>query len=181
MDRWTFADIPDQTGRTAIVTGANSWKDGRFENPQPLHNDTWGALRDVTFGGSDHRTPKGPVPVEALDASRFVTAPQSGLRVTWLGHSTWVDRARRACPRGGSLVGSICDCPETRPEHRARRAAGVGALVAGRALEDRGRGPHRPHRDRGLFVHAHDRNEPRRLLSEAQGAGVGSAVRRYGI
>ena len=24
MDRWTFADIPDQTGRTVIVTGANS-------------------------------------------------------------------------------------------------------------------------------------------------------------
>jgi NAD(P)-dependent dehydrogenase (short-subunit alcohol dehydrogenase family) len=24
MDRWTFADIPDQTGRTAIVTGANT-------------------------------------------------------------------------------------------------------------------------------------------------------------
>jgi NAD(P)-dependent dehydrogenase (short-subunit alcohol dehydrogenase family) len=24
MDRWSFADIPDQTGRTAIVTGANS-------------------------------------------------------------------------------------------------------------------------------------------------------------
>jgi L-ascorbate metabolism protein UlaG (beta-lactamase superfamily) len=64
------------------------WKDGRFENPQPLHNDTWGALRDVTFGGSDHRTPKDSIPVEALDASRFVTAPQSGLRVTWLGHST---------------------------------------------------------------------------------------------
>ena len=24
MHRWTFADIPDQTGRTAIVTGANT-------------------------------------------------------------------------------------------------------------------------------------------------------------
>jgi L-ascorbate metabolism protein UlaG (beta-lactamase superfamily) len=74
--------------RRARMERSPQWKDGRFENPQPLHNDTWGALRDVAFGGSDERTPKGRVSVEALDAQRFVTAPQTGLRVTWLGHST---------------------------------------------------------------------------------------------
>lgn len=74
--------------RRARMERSPQWKDGRFENPQPLQNDTWGALRDVTFGGSDHRTPKGSVSVETLDARRFVTAPSTGLRVTWLGHST---------------------------------------------------------------------------------------------
>jgi L-ascorbate metabolism protein UlaG (beta-lactamase superfamily) len=83
----TFGARPEGA-RRARMERSPQWKDGRFENPQPLHNDIWGALRDVTFGVSDYRTPKGAVPVEALDASRFLTAPQSGLRVTWLGHST---------------------------------------------------------------------------------------------
>ena len=77
-----------ERARRARMERSPQWKDGRFENPQPLHNDLWGALRDVAFGGSDHRTPKEHVPVEASDAKRFVTPPQTGLRVTWLGHST---------------------------------------------------------------------------------------------
>jgi L-ascorbate metabolism protein UlaG (beta-lactamase superfamily) len=74
--------------RQARIERSPQWKDGRFANPLPLHDDTLRAVRDVMFGGSDHRTPKGPVPAEALDAKRFLTAPQTGLRVTWLGHST---------------------------------------------------------------------------------------------
>lgn len=63
------------------------WRSGRFENPQPIRNDTWGALRDVVRGGA-HRVPTVPLPVEPVDARRFATPPPTGLRVTWLGHST---------------------------------------------------------------------------------------------
>ena len=30
--------------RRARMERSPQWKDGRFENPQPLHNDNWGAV-----------------------------------------------------------------------------------------------------------------------------------------
>ncbi|OFX24229.1 MAG: hypothetical protein A2V77_01690 [Anaeromyxobacter sp. RBG_16_69_14] len=73
--------------RRARMERSPQWKDGRFENPQPLHNDVWRALRDW-FGASDERRPRGPVPTAPVDARRFERPPESGLRVTWFGHST---------------------------------------------------------------------------------------------
>jgi len=40
------------------------------------------------FGGSKHRRPTEPVPVAARTRADYDTPPASGLRVTWLGHST---------------------------------------------------------------------------------------------
>ncbi|GEJ56592.1 MBL fold metallo-hydrolase [Anaeromyxobacter diazotrophicus] len=88
VDRGAAFGASPEGARRARMEHSPQWKGGRFENPQPLHDDLWGALRDITFRGSAHRTPKGPVPVEALDPKRFLTAPHGGLRVTWLGHST---------------------------------------------------------------------------------------------
>jgi L-ascorbate metabolism protein UlaG (beta-lactamase superfamily) len=63
------------------------WKDGRFRNPQPIRNDLWRVLRDLA-GASAHRRPVEPVPAEPVDPARFDAPPASGLRTTWLGHST---------------------------------------------------------------------------------------------
>ena len=38
--------------------------------------------------GSQERVPPGPMPVVALETEAFATPPASGLRITWLGHST---------------------------------------------------------------------------------------------
>lgn len=73
--------------RRARIERSPQWRDGRFENPEPLKNDMWLAFKDL-FGASDYRTPSGPVPTEPVDPRRFDSPPQSGLRVTWLGHST---------------------------------------------------------------------------------------------
>lgn len=73
--------------RRARMERSPQWKDGRFENPQPIVNDTWGILRDV-FYGSEHRVPTLQVPTEKVDPRRFDAPPPTGLRVTWLGHST---------------------------------------------------------------------------------------------
>lgn len=73
--------------RLARMQRSPQWKDGRFENPQPIRNHLRGILRDH-FNGSDHRTPDVPVQTEAIDPRRFETPPPTGLRVTWLGHST---------------------------------------------------------------------------------------------
>ena len=40
------------------------------------------------FTGSEQRVPVAPLPVVMGDVARFTTAPASGLRVTWLGHSS---------------------------------------------------------------------------------------------
>jgi L-ascorbate metabolism protein UlaG (beta-lactamase superfamily) len=56
-------------------------------NPQPLHNDGWLALKGA-FSASPHGSPATPVPAVTDEGSRFARLPASGLRVTWLGHST---------------------------------------------------------------------------------------------
>jgi L-ascorbate metabolism protein UlaG (beta-lactamase superfamily) len=63
------------------------WKDGIFQNPQPLINDAWGSITGAGATSPD-TSPREAVPTEAIDPKRFATAPPSGLRVTWLGHST---------------------------------------------------------------------------------------------
>ena len=48
----------------------------------------WGAMSDWLLGGSKHRRPKTQVPLLQGCKQDFAVAPQSGLRVSWLGHST---------------------------------------------------------------------------------------------
>lgn len=86
-DAWTAMGGRPDRPRRARMERSPRWNDGRFVNPQPLRDDTWGALRDIA-SGSAHRVPREPVPVEQVDPARFQAAPPSGLRVTWLGHST---------------------------------------------------------------------------------------------
>jgi L-ascorbate metabolism protein UlaG (beta-lactamase superfamily) len=45
-------------------------------------------LREYFWGGSKHRKPKDPIPYERRVAADYETQPASGLRVTWLGHSS---------------------------------------------------------------------------------------------
>jgi L-ascorbate metabolism protein UlaG (beta-lactamase superfamily) len=45
-------------------------------------------LFEFFFRGSRFRTPSAPVPYESRTAADYAAPPASGLRVTWLGHST---------------------------------------------------------------------------------------------
>ena len=63
------------------------WRDGKFVNPEPLQNDMIGAL--LSFRElSPNASPHAPVPVIDIAPHHFDTLPPSGLRVTWMGHST---------------------------------------------------------------------------------------------
>jgi len=63
------------------------WNGSHFENPQPIVNDTWAAI--VTLFKTDPNVAPHTQPsTVAVEPSRFATPPRSGLRVTWLGHST---------------------------------------------------------------------------------------------
>ena len=63
------------------------WKRGKFRNPQPMWNNLWGALVGL-LKSNPHGRPHAPVPVVTGHPERFLSPPATGLRVTWLGHST---------------------------------------------------------------------------------------------
>jgi L-ascorbate metabolism protein UlaG (beta-lactamase superfamily) len=73
--------------RRERMQASTHWRDGHFVNPQPLMNDMVGgftAMRDA----SPVSSPTSPVSVTPIDPQRFASAPSSGLRITWMGHST---------------------------------------------------------------------------------------------
>jgi L-ascorbate metabolism protein UlaG (beta-lactamase superfamily) len=68
------------------------WVEDRFQNLHPILPNLrdpsvpMPSIKDFICGG-ERRVPSGPLPAESpLD--RWTKRPQSGLRVTWLGHST---------------------------------------------------------------------------------------------
>jgi L-ascorbate metabolism protein UlaG (beta-lactamase superfamily) len=62
------------------------WQGSHFENPQPIVNDTWAAIRHL-LSSDPHVTPEHPPSTMPVEPGRFANPPPSGLRVTWLGHS----------------------------------------------------------------------------------------------
>ena len=63
------------------------WQGSHFENPQPIVNDTWAAVVTL-FRADPNAKPKAPPSTVPVEPARFAAPPSSGLRVTWLGHST---------------------------------------------------------------------------------------------
>jgi L-ascorbate metabolism protein UlaG (beta-lactamase superfamily) len=73
--------------RLARMERSPNWAGGRFQDFQPIRDDTFAALTTM-FHASPDATPKEPVPVVHPTPESFAIAPSSGLRVTWFGHST---------------------------------------------------------------------------------------------
>ena len=88
-DAWpAFGGAPGGD-RLARMQASPQWSGGGFTNPEPLWNDTLGMLRTM-FSPMPFTSPEGELPVQRADRSRFAPAPASGLRITWLGHSTQI-------------------------------------------------------------------------------------------
>jgi L-ascorbate metabolism protein UlaG (beta-lactamase superfamily) len=73
--------------RLARMRQSPEWQRSHFENPQPIVNDTWAAVVSL-FRPDPNVKPKSPPNTVAIEPGRFAAPPPSGLRVTWLGHST---------------------------------------------------------------------------------------------
>ncbi len=74
--------------RLARMQRSPNWDDGEFKNPVPMRMSLWKAFTTAVFDNPEHVTPKHAVDARAVDPTMFATPPPSGLRVTWLGHST---------------------------------------------------------------------------------------------
>jgi L-ascorbate metabolism protein UlaG (beta-lactamase superfamily) len=75
----------------ARIERSPQWRDGRFRNRlDRIDGPIWRSFGEFFFGGSKHRRPTEPIPVEARTGRDYATPPASGLRITWLGHSTTI-------------------------------------------------------------------------------------------
>jgi L-ascorbate metabolism protein UlaG (beta-lactamase superfamily) len=75
--------------RLERVERSPQWRDGQFRNELPrVDGSATRMLGEFLLGGSDHRQPDAPLPVVARRRADYDAPPASGLRVTWLGHST---------------------------------------------------------------------------------------------
>jgi len=87
VDGWEAFGAAADGPRRERMERSPQWGDGVFVNPQPLWNDAWDMISQVTTSEAETR-PTTPVPVDAVDPLALAVPPASGLRVTWLGHST---------------------------------------------------------------------------------------------
>ena len=78
--------------RLERMKASSLWAGDRFQNKHPMLPDLrdptvpMPSLKDFLCGG-ERRVPRGPLP-SMNPLKEWVAKPQSGLRVTWLGHST---------------------------------------------------------------------------------------------
>jgi L-ascorbate metabolism protein UlaG (beta-lactamase superfamily) len=87
-DAWTALGRGASGERRARMERSPQWRDGQFVNPQPLVNDFWGSITGMSDPSPDVSPVQQPPPVVPVDRRQWETPPASGLRVTWLGHST---------------------------------------------------------------------------------------------
>ena len=77
--------------RLARMERSPNYRDGQFHNSDTtgfgLEGSALASMKRWLFG-PEQRHPPAPVPTVALTRASFATPPASGLRATWLGHST---------------------------------------------------------------------------------------------
>ena len=80
-----FTDI-----RLTAVKRSQQWSErgNRFVNELPREPFEFWASIGKSLRGTEHSRPEGRPPVVLLSAADFAAPPASGLRITWLGHST---------------------------------------------------------------------------------------------
>ncbi len=81
-----------QGARLDRIKRSPQYKDGQFTNVIPTtpglkEGRGWSTMTRFLFG-DEKRIPDGQLPMATGTVERWKTAPVSGLRVTWLGHST---------------------------------------------------------------------------------------------
>ena len=74
--------------RLEAMKASPNWRDGRFVNSLASGQAGFFESLGKWMRGADNTVPNSPLPVMERVASDFDISPESGLRITWLGHST---------------------------------------------------------------------------------------------
>jgi L-ascorbate metabolism protein UlaG (beta-lactamase superfamily) len=72
--------------RRARIMQSPQWRDGSFFNPEPIVNHV-GTMLNGMLHVSEYASPTPPLRVPPLDPAKLRTPPESGIRITWFGHS----------------------------------------------------------------------------------------------
>lgn len=80
-----FGRTPRHAERVELRKSPN-YEGRKFRNAEPMYINFWGALGGGQRGAL--REPEAPLSVMPIEADDFAMPPASGLRATWLGHST---------------------------------------------------------------------------------------------
>ena len=169
--------------RLARIQRSPNYRDGAFRNPveesQLVARPSNRGMLRRWLGGHEQRVPPGPMPIVRLTRADFANAPASGLRATWLGHSTVLVEidgarilfdpvwARRASP--SSLIG-----PKRffQPPLSLDNLPPLDAIVTSH--------DHYDHLDRGV-VRALARDTTQSKARFIVPLGVGSHLERWGV
>ncbi len=82
---------PPDGARLERIRRSPHFQDGAFRNPVPTRKTLPGTMTETVrrqLGGPEQRVPPGPLPVATRVRETLAVLPASGLRATWLGHST---------------------------------------------------------------------------------------------
>ncbi|MBW2529316.1 MAG: MBL fold metallo-hydrolase [Deltaproteobacteria bacterium] len=90
IDAWKGLGAMPSGARLERLKSSPNYRDGRFVNAVPMQPWAWSSIKRWLFEGSDYRVPAETPPVAARTRADFSDPPAPGLRVTWLGHSTFV-------------------------------------------------------------------------------------------
>ncbi|MBD3233045.1 MAG: hypothetical protein GF315_04915 [candidate division Zixibacteria bacterium] len=74
--------------RLQAMKASPNWRDGKFVNSLTNVEPKFFEIIGKWIRGAENTAPDAPLPVVERQASDFDIAPESGLRITWLGHST---------------------------------------------------------------------------------------------
>lgn len=85
---WGCKSMPFSQETQIKVSRSPQWRDGKFRNKLPRGKiSIFKILWKSIFNGAETK-PKQKIPVLHRSQEEFLTPPTSGLRITWLGHSS---------------------------------------------------------------------------------------------
>lgn len=89
LSGWTRMGQSPSDEQLARWESSPNWRNGQFHNMTPQRDPDFSAAMQSLLGDEpEHSVPEQPLPIVHLTGEEFVDPPASGLRVTWLGHSS---------------------------------------------------------------------------------------------
>ena len=88
MSSWEGMGARPDAARLKTMKASPQWKDGKFVNRLDRHDGSYWKMLTDWIRGAENRTPEEAIPTKQLTRDDYAVPPTSGLRITWLGHSS---------------------------------------------------------------------------------------------